>query len=290
MSGLFRRKKTERQGPQHDDEGDRYLDLITRKVNDADGNFFGEVVSADVDCFIIKHGGGFYRFPVSNVQNKFGDLMLSSNIDLNLARKRGDQWKEPGKDIIRENKVYDFSEKKRLEQERNDRILMEMEKARELALQTTIGSGGPATVDISGTEGSVAEDQEMEPEDSGNGEEVPEDIPGDEDEDQSLKDNDDEGTHGEEGSEMEEENPEADQEERTQGEMEVGTDEPEVAGDEAIPNDEDEDDEAHDAEEGEVHDAGEDGDQKSSIDDAVSAEDDHTASDATDTTDTSGER
>lgn len=145
MSGLFRRKKIEREGSQQDDEGDRYLDLITKKVNDANGNFFGEVVSADVECFIIKHLGAFYRFPVSNVQNKFGDLMLSSNIDLNLARKQGDQWKEPGKDIIRENKVYDFSEKKRLEQERNDQILMEMEKARELALQTTITHEGDSS-------------------------------------------------------------------------------------------------------------------------------------------------
>ena len=156
MSGLFRRKKEGRTGSQQEDEEDSYLDLITKKVNDSNGNFFGEVVSADQECFIIKHAGAFYRFQVGSIQNKFGDLMLTSNIDLKLARKQGDQWKEPGKDIIRENKVYDFSDKKRIEQERNDRILMEMDKARELAIQTSRVDEGPA---VDGTVG--AEEEEV---------------------------------------------------------------------------------------------------------------------------------
>ncbi len=135
MSGFFKRKKEKNEGSE-DSKGDRYLDLIATKVNDADGEFFGEVVSADSESFVIKHAGGFYRFPVANVQNKFGDLMLTSNIDLNLALKQGEEWKDPGKGLIRENKFYDFSEKRRLEQERTDRIAREMEMARELAVRT----------------------------------------------------------------------------------------------------------------------------------------------------------
>lgn len=135
MSGLFRRKRASKDSESEDDQ-EKYLDLIATRVNDSDGNFFGEVVSADKDSFIIKHQGSFYSISAECVGNKFGDLMLASNIDLNLARTQGEQWRDQGKEVIGENKFYDFSEKRRLEEERNDMILQEMEKARELALSS----------------------------------------------------------------------------------------------------------------------------------------------------------
>jgi len=138
MTGFFRRKKDQRETPAKGEE-DPYLDMIAKKVNDADGDFFGEVVSADEEAVIIKHQGKFYSFPAEAIQNKFGDLMLSGNVDLQAAQKQGEIWKDPGKVVIAENKFYDFSEKRRLEEEKEQQIMDEMERARELALQTHLG-------------------------------------------------------------------------------------------------------------------------------------------------------
>ena len=82
MSGLFRRKRSDKDKDKDvgsEDDQEKYLDLIAHKVNDSDGNFFGEVVSADRETFILKHKGSFYSIAAESVGNKFGDLMLASN-------------------------------------------------------------------------------------------------------------------------------------------------------------------------------------------------------------------
>jgi hypothetical protein len=162
MSGFFRRKRSSAQEDAIEDQDEKYLDLIACKVNDSDGNYFGEVVSADPDTFIIKHKGAFYSMAAESVGNKFGDLMLGSNIDLSKAKKEGEQWQDQGKDVIGENKFYDFSEKRQLEQERNDRILNEMEMARELALKTMPSEPVPHTE--SDSENEPESENEADPE------------------------------------------------------------------------------------------------------------------------------
>ena len=136
MSGFFKRKKSKTAEENQLEDDDPYLDLITKKVNDAHGAYFGEVVSADEDFIVIKHEGAFYRFPENSIQNRFGDLMVAQNVDLTDARNQGDTWKNMGKKVIGENKFYDFTEERRREREREAQILEEMEKVRELALQS----------------------------------------------------------------------------------------------------------------------------------------------------------
>ena len=172
MSGLFRRKRSPEITSQHTGDGsDPYLNLIATKVNDANGQPFGEVVSADSDTFIIKHRGEFFSIPAGSVTNRYGDLMLASNVDLPSARKQGQRWKDQDRKPIRENRTYDFSTERRLEQERNQRIRDEMERAREEALRalpsvpavpggshSPSGSGADLLPDGEGGENGISDD------------------------------------------------------------------------------------------------------------------------------------
>ena len=153
MSGLFRhgqgkagherrnfdKKKSEKKERKRrhgkKEEEDTTIDLLSMKVKDQNGEEFGEVVSADEESIVIKHKGKFYLFPAEHVQNRFGDLMIVGSPDMVEALEKGEQWRNTGKEIITENKHYDFSEKRREEKEREERIKEEIEKVRALALQ-----------------------------------------------------------------------------------------------------------------------------------------------------------
>lgn len=129
MSGLFKRH-----GKKEEESSD--IDLLSMKVKDQDGEEFGEVVSVDNESIVIKHAGKFYLFSSEEVENRFGDLMIVGEPNMEEALERGEKWKDTGKDIIAENKHYDFSEKRREEREKEEKIRREIEKLKELALQS----------------------------------------------------------------------------------------------------------------------------------------------------------
>ena len=135
MIRFFGRKKGGGKAKKEESREEPLIEMLSKKVKDSDGNPFGEVVSAEEDFIVIKHEGGFCRFPSESVQNRFGELMLAVNIDMAEALREGEEWRNTGKDVIEENTFYDFTEKRREELERNERIMAELKRTRKIALQ-----------------------------------------------------------------------------------------------------------------------------------------------------------
>ncbi|MEW6069914.1 MAG: DUF5749 family beta-barrel protein [Candidatus Thermoplasmatota archaeon] len=55
--------------------------IILRKVLDCEGNIIGEVICKASNNVIIKKSSEFYAIPLSKISERFGDLVINSEID-----------------------------------------------------------------------------------------------------------------------------------------------------------------------------------------------------------------
>ncbi|MDI6887506.1 MAG: hypothetical protein QMC98_02555 [Candidatus Thermoplasmatota archaeon] len=67
--------------------------IILRKLLDREGIIIGEIICKASNYVIIKKSSEFYSIPISKISERFGDLVINSEIDWSEAKKLGDKWK-----------------------------------------------------------------------------------------------------------------------------------------------------------------------------------------------------
>lgn len=81
---------------------EKVRELTLRIVLKENSEKFGETICVVGKRVIVKKDADFYSIPINKLKEKFGDLVLSENTNMEEAKKLGDAWKSKSTSVLGE--------------------------------------------------------------------------------------------------------------------------------------------------------------------------------------------